>query len=199
MVTEKKILSIQADAWADSQIASKIWLCQHLELLCEGLQYTLHNHRIAVYAGWYGVLSFILLTRGNIKYVQWVRSFDVDPVCEDIADEINCHWVMKDWKFKAVTKDVNDQQWTTPSNDPTIVINTSTEHFDKQDWFFKIPKGILVALHSTDMKHEEHVNTVDSLEEFKNRYPLSKVEYFGEREFSYPDREFRRFMIIGRK
>jgi len=199
METEKKTISVQADAWSDSQVASKLWLCQHLELQCEKLEYTRHNHRIAVYAGWYGILPFMLLTRGKIKYVQWIRSIDIDPACEAIADEINCHWVMKEWKFKAVTKDVNEQRWNMPYNDPSIVTNTSTEHFDKQDWFFKIPPGVLVALQSTNMEHEEHMNTVDSLEEFKLRYPLSKIEYSGVREFSYPDKTFSRFMIIGRK
>ena len=199
MVTEKKTFAVQADAWSDSQVASKLWLCQHLELLLEGIPYFKHDHRVAVYAGWYGILPFMLLTRDNIRYVKWIRSIDIDPVCESVADEINCHWVMEDWKFKAVTRDVNEQKWTMPYNDPTIVINTSTEHFDKQDWFFKIPEGVLVALQSTDMEHEEHVNTVDSIQEFENRYPLSKVEYSGEKKFSYPDREFRRFMVIGRK
>lgn len=194
-----KMISTNINAWSDSQIASKLWLCQNLELLCESVPYSKHNHRIAVYAGWYGILPFMLLTRDNIEYVQWIRSIDIDPVCEPIADEINCHWVMEEWKFKATTKDVNEQRWTMPYSDPTIVINTSTEHFDKQDWFFKIPKGVIVAVQSTNMEDQDHINTVNSLEELKNRYPMSKVDYSGVKQFSYPNKNFQRFMIIGQK
>lgn len=194
--SDKPTMVMVVDAWANSQVGSKLWLCKEIEKIFEGDK---REKRIAVYAGWYGILPFIMFTRNNVENIRWIRSFDIDPSCEAIADKINCYWVMQNWKFKAITRDVNEQRWTMPYNDSSLVINTSTEHFDDQAWFFKIPKGVYVAVQSTDMPHEEHINNVYSIEELKNRYPLGDVLYTGEKEFECNGEPFKRFMVIGIK
>jgi hypothetical protein len=88
------------DAFSNGQIDSKLWLCRKLEALGWSSDYT------HIYAGWYGVLAFLLLSREKFK-VGRIESFDMDPTAEAVADMINENWVIKEWKFKAFTLDCN--------------------------------------------------------------------------------------------
>ena len=81
------MMQVESDAWSHGQIESKLWLCQEFE----------HHHayylpkNIAIYGGWYGLTAFLLLTRQHIQ-IQKIRSYDIDPACEPIADKINNAW-----------------------------------------------------------------------------------------------------------
>lgn len=175
------------DAFSNGQIDSKLWLCEELENLFDRID------GIYIYGGWYGVLAFLLRTRNNIK-IKTIRSFDIDPECEPIADAINENWVIKSWQFKALTKDCNK---ILPYAD--LIINTSTEHFESDEWFHRIPEGVTVAFQGNNMPHDDHHNTSASLEDFCNQFPLSKEFYRGQKDFVYPDWKFSRYMIIGQK
>jgi hypothetical protein len=110
---------------------------------------------------------------------------------------INENWVWQDWKFKAFTQDCNTLK---PSRDEVdLIINTSTEHFDKLDWFNNLPDGVYVALQGADMKHDDHFHTFSSLEDFENTFKINDIYFSGEKEFVYPNWSFRRFMLIGIK
>lgn len=190
-------ISIDIDSFSSGQIDSKIWLCENLEKL-SSLYRT--KPTIWVYGGWYGILSFLLLSRNNFQLKQ-IRSFDIDPNCETVADTINGTWVWKQWTFKAFTEDCNriihnNMQYGEP---PDIVINTSSEHFQTMDWFYNIPIGKLVIIQSNNMPHDDHYSCVTSLNEMTEKYPLSSVLYKGQLDFTYPDWSFSRFMIIGRR
>ena len=179
---------INKDAFSSGQVGSKIWLCEELERL--GWRSNLTH----IYGGWYGVLGFLLLSRGNFN-VNRIESYDIDPTCEPIADMINEYWVWQNWKFKAHTADCN----LVKSNLADLVINTSTEHFDSLLWFNYIPPGTRVILQGNNMPHDDHVIHSSNLDEFKKHYPLSEVIYEGSKEFVYPDWQFTRYMIIGIK
>jgi hypothetical protein len=107
---------------------------------------------------------------------------------------INEYWVWQEWKFKAITGDAGI---VIPTGD--LVINTSTEHFDTMDWWNNIPKGTVVVLQGNDMPHEDHHVHSSCLQDFLATYPVSELEYSGEKEFVYPDWRFKRFMLIGTK
>ena len=177
---------INKDSFSSGQIGSKIWLCEELERLGWSSNLTY------VYAGWYGITSFLLLSRGKFQ-VDQIQSFDIDPSCESIADMINENWVWQDWKFKAYTLDCNGPV----RGGPDLIINTSTEHFDSLDWFDNIPKGTRVILQGNNMLHDDHHVHSTSLEEFKKLYPLTEYAYEGSKEFVYPNWRFTRFMTIG--
>lgn len=183
-----QILNVDRDAFSSGQVGSKIWLCEELERLgwCSSLTY--------IYGGWYGVTAFLLLSRGKF-IVDKIRSLDMDPRCESVADMINENWVWQDWKFKAFTQDCNNYE----GQYGDLVINTSTEHFDSMDWFDRIPKGTRVVLQGNNMPHEDHHVHSGCLQDFIDQYPMSKLDYSGEREFVYPTWSFTRFMIIGKK
>jgi hypothetical protein len=182
------ILRVHKDSFSSGQVGSKIWLCEELEKLnwTSDLTY--------IYGGWYAITAFLLLSRGKFQ-VNKIRSLDIDPDCEEVADRINENWVWQDWKFKAFTQDCNKFE----GQYGDLIINTSTEHFDTKDWFESIPIGTRVVLQGNDMPHDDHVIHSNNLDDFKTHYPLSEVVYEGEKSFVYPNWSFKRFMIIGVK
>jgi hypothetical protein len=182
-------MNVDKDAFSSGQIGSKIWLCEELEKLnwTSNLTY--------IYGGWHGLTGFLLLSRGKFQ-VDKIRSLDIDPSCEAIADMINENWVYQDWQFKSHTADCSILKPTL--GNPDLIINTSTEHFDTLEWWNNIPKGTYVALQGNNMPHDDHVIHSTSLDDFCNLYPLDSVLYKGELEFSYPDWSFTRFMLIGK-
>jgi hypothetical protein len=183
-----KLHKLDQDAFSSGQIGSKIWLCEELEKL------KWRSNLTHIYAGWYGITAFLLLSRGKFN-VGKIESYDFDPKCEFVADMINENWVWQDWRFKAYTRDCN----TLNSSNADLIINTSTEHFDSLLWWNYIPAGTRVILQGNNMPHEDHCIHSETLADFCNIYPLSKVAYAGEKEFVYPNWSFTRFMLIGTK
>jgi hypothetical protein len=179
---------IDKDAFSSGQIGSKIWLCEELEKL------RWQSNMTYIYGGWYGITAFLLLSRGKFQ-VEKIRSLDLDPACESIADMINENWVWQDWKFKAFTQDCNNYQ----GQYGDLIINTSTEHFESTEWFDSIPKGTRVILQGNNMPHNDHVVHSDTLDDFVNQYTLSNIVYKGQKEFIYPSWKFTRYMVIGIK
>jgi len=181
-------LTIDQDAFSSGQIGSKIWLCEELERLYDRID------EIWIYGGWYGLTAFLLRSRNNIN-VKKIRSIDVDPNCEVVADMVNEYWKWQDWQFKSVTMDCN----TVVPTRVDLIINTSTEHFESLEWFNQIPKGTAVALQGADMPHLDHVFDFQNLTQFEQTYPLNTVAFSGVKNFNYPEWSFNRFMLIGIK
>lgn len=184
------MFEIDLDSFSSGQIGSKLWLCQEAEKLFETV------NQIWIYGGWYGLTAFLLKSRGFLT-VDQIKSFDIDPSCESVADKINENWVWQNWQFKAFTLDCNTL--SPNSNDVDLVINTSTEHFDSLTWWNNIPVGMTVILQGADMDHEDHVFKFSNLDEFAKTFQLSNTYYIGEKEFVYPRWSFKRFMLIGQK
>ena len=179
---------INRDAFSNGQIDSKLWLCRELERL------NWSSNLTHIYAGWYGITAFLLLSRENFK-VDRIESYDIDPSCQPLADMINENWVFKEWQFKAFTYDCN----LPFDRNPDLIINTSTEHFNNLDWFDNIPVGTRVILQGNNMPHDTHIVHSKNLEDFKNHYKISEIDYEGSLDFNYPSWNFTRFMIIGKK
>ena len=176
------------DAFSHSHITSKLWLCKELETHVPSSVLT------RIYGGWCGLTAFLLLSRGKFL-VDRIESFDVDPECEKYANMINEKWVHEEWKFIAKTGNCN----TVNPDGADLIINTSSEHFASLDWWYRIPSGTRVAIQSNNMQHDDHFNTVDSIEEMCNMYQFSQVLYSGTTEFNYQSWGFSRYMIIGIK
>jgi hypothetical protein len=182
---------VNRDAFSSGQISSKIWLCEELERMA----FT-SPQKIWVFGGWYGIASFLLLSRGNLS-IDSIRSFDIDSTCESIADMVCENWVWKNWTFKAFTADCNNMQYE--NERPDIVINCSTEHFTSDSWWKLIPADTIVVLQSNNMPLDDHVSCCDTLDDMVEKFPVREIFYKGALEFKYPDWGFTRFMIIGRK
>ncbi len=185
-----KTFAVNKDAFSSGQVGSKIWLCEELERLFNSVD------KIWIYGGWYGVTAFLLNSRGNMRIGE-IRSYDIDPDCEAVADMINENWVIDNWRFKADTQDCDVLDLD--KHGPDLIINTSTEHFESIDWWDNIPKGTVVALQGNNMIHEDHHTHSTCLQEFTAQFPVTETLYAGQKEFVYPTWRFTRYMLIGIK
>lgn len=150
------------EAFWSGQLSSKAWLVDELNKVVTT------QSNIYIFGGWIGVLANLLL-QGATFPIGKVRSIDVDPWCESVADTVNKPYEMDDWKFKAVTADMASYVY---QNDlpPSIVINTSTEHVTQDTycaWFNRIPSGTLVVAQGNNYYNcEGHIRCTSSLQQF---------------------------------
>lgn len=194
------------DAFSNGQIKSKLWLIDELENFVDFNSTS--EKLIYVCAGWYGILPALLFDRwNNLK----IRSFDIDSECTRISEEMNRSYVKNGWKFKSTTYDIVDMTYpfvyktlkyngekVELNEDPDIIINTSCEHIEYfETWFKNLPKNKVIALQSNNFVHNEHINMVNSLEEFKSQTNFSEILYSGELNISEVD--YTRYMLIGIK
>jgi hypothetical protein len=189
-----QLLKIDADAFSAGQIESKIWAAEQLELVIKELN--TGPLRMYVLGGWSSLLHFILSVRKNID-IDYCRSVDLDPIVSYNANKINNAWEIKDWKFRAYPFDANNVNYT--QEKINCVINTSTEHFNNNNWFKNIDKGTLVLLQSNDLLIDEHVSRPDSLDDFIKTYPLTSLKFSGTMNFQFKNMSYNRHMIIGVK
>lgn len=188
-------MHLDQDAFASGQILSKLWLAETLEAVVKYQDIT-DPLRILILGGWYGQLHLIFRIRKNLK-IDHTTSIDLDPEVQKTAELINETWVWQSHKFSAKTADANEFSYSL--EDFNLVINTSVEHIESDQWFKNIPDGCLVILQSNDMQHDDHHNNHQSLQDFVNEYKMSEYYYDGVKAFSYPGQIFKRYMIIGRK
>ena len=192
------------DALAHGQLQSKAWAATELANITSelGMAY--------IVAGWLGTLMPFLMAEPRLT-IRKIRSFDIDPRCEPVADQLNIEYVIDDWRYKAITKDMfeidyQEHHYTIPGENgsammvesPDIIINTSCDHIgDFRRWWRLIPSGKLVVLQNNNFRDggADHINTVDSLEQLLAQAPMAAVAYSGCREFA----QYRRFMVIGTK
>ena len=188
------------DAFTQGQLRSKLWLLKHLRGMDLGT--------VFICAGWYGTLARTMFENEHVHFDK-IRSFDIDPKCAEVADTINRSWVKDAWQYKSSTLDIHDLNYTDSkykvkkangtyevlTDSPNTIINTSCEHIENfDDWFNLIPADKLVALQSNDyFEIQDHVNCVNSLDEFKQQAPLSNIIYEGKLELE----KYTRYMIIG--
>jgi hypothetical protein len=185
-------ISMDPTAFMSGQIHSKLWLCRELEQVA--VEKFDRPVRIWLLAGWYGMVNFLLQTREKLP-IEHCTSFDIDPGAEALATSYNeaFQWTES---FQAITQDINTLSW---DDRPDIVVNTSTEHIDSNEWFHRIPSGVMCAFQSNDMIHDDHSSLCGSEDDLVARFPLSETLYRGTLGFKYPDFSFRRFLHIGIK
>jgi hypothetical protein len=171
------------DAFWSGQIQSKEWLIRELR------KHVKKVVSIDVYGGWVGVLASMLF-QSDI-YCGKIRSIDIDPECESVANMMNKAEEMVG-KFRAVTADM-----CTIRSDADVVINTSCEHItqDQYDlWLSGMPHNSLLVLQSNNYDIPEHVRIANSLDEFKQQCHINPL-WAGELELP----KYTRYMIIGRQ
>ena len=188
------------DAYSIGQLKSKLWLIENLP---DNLGL------VFICAGWYGTLASLMFQNAREKFDK-IRSFDIEPECAKVADNLNRSYVIDGWQFKASTIDILDIEYpltyTTYRRDmtkvqiteqPNTIINTSCEHIKNFDsWYTKIPQGILCILQTNDyFEIEDHINCSKSLDNLAEATPMSNVLFEGE----LPLEKYNRFMRIGYK
>jgi hypothetical protein len=163
------------DALWLGQLSSKTWLVNNL------IDYIDNKSSVNIYifGGWIGILGNMLLQQESVS-ISKIRSIDIDPWCESIADTVNKKFEMDNWRFKAVTADMGTYQYQSDII-PNIVINTSTEHITQEiynSWYNKIPNGTLIVIQGNNFFDcNEHIRCSNNLQEFKKQNNVTN-EYF---------------------
>lgn len=191
------------EAYSYGQLESKKWLTSELEKIAGKNWGT-----VFILAGWIGSLAqFIFDT--DIEVTK-IRNFELDPASCKMSERLMNKQVLMDWKYKAVNMDIRLMSYPTQYfvkrhdgtvvelyDEPQVIINTSCEHIENlQEWWAKIPQGTRVVVQNNNAFHiPDHINCVNSLQEFKSQFPLSNIEYAGELVLS----DYTRYMMIGQK
>lgn len=185
--------SLNMDAFSDGQMASKIWLSE-----------TMYQHwgkhtwpKLIIFGSWYGLLPFVLQLRNECRFKKLILC-DVDAEALEISRKVLNHWVCKGIEIETLCVDCNAHNIDITPQD--LVINTSYEHIESLKWWHHLPKDVSFALQTTDMKHPTHIRSVKSMEDWKLQLGnVSQNIYQGELFFSYPDKKFYRWMMLGKK
>jgi len=193
------------DHFSRGQMSSKLWMIDELQKIYPDK----HLGTIAHYGGWYATIAQLIFKHFKVKQYM---NLEADFGCLEIADDFNYEQQVDNWRFKSVGLDVNNVYWqensyfkVTPINKagekttlrlyPDLIINTSCEHMS-ENWFEKIPEGIMVCLQTNDyFSNEQHHNCVHGINEAMAKYPMKELWYHGELETAM----YKRFMLIGKK
>jgi hypothetical protein len=179
------------DSLWSGQLNSKLWVVQQLEEILMG------PTNVYIFGGWTGILSNLLFQSKALN-IKKIRSIDLDPWCEKVADDVNLIHVIDSWRFKAITGDMSkyDYEW---GMFPDLVINTSTEHVSQdiyEEWYSKIPKGTTIVAQGNDFfSCDEHIRCTQSLDEFMHINLVKEEIFAGSLETDM----YTRFMCIWRK
>lgn len=168
------------DMFSSGQIASKEWAVKELDKL--GIITVQH---VLIAGCWFGTLGLML----KDKFPGITLSMlDIDPRCKFYLDKVT-HGMSNVY---TETGDMYTYRYT-----EDMVVNTACEHIkDVGGWLSKIRKGTLVLLQSNDfVSSPDHINCVNSVEEFVDQAGLDKVLYSGKLVTPM----YTRFMIIGIK
>ena len=171
------------DAFWSGQLKSKEWLITNLRKNVNTFV------SIDIHGGWVGVLASMLF-QSDI-YINNIRSIDIDPTCESIANMMNKQEEMIG-RFRAVTADMCEIR-----SDADVIINTSCEHITQDQynlWLSGMPQDSLFVLQSNNYDIPEHIRIANNLEEFKTQCDLN-VLWAGELKLPL----YTRWMIIGQK
>jgi len=123
--------------------------------------------KVLYIGSWLGFLTHVLIEKyPNIDFTE----IDMDMRCKAISDRFN--YLYKNY-LGHHTADIDSfdrhHQFDT-------IINLSCEHMTL-DWFNDIKPGTQLVMQSNNLVIDDHINNCDSLETFKNKYPLSETKY----------------------
>jgi hypothetical protein len=178
------------DAMWSGQLQSKAWLVETLT------EYVTKPSNVYIFGGWIGVLASMMFN--SLLPIIKIRSIDIDPWCEKVADTINKQYEMDGWRFKALSADMStyDYDWGISSD---IIINTSSEHVTQSvydQWFNNITPGSLVVVQGNNFfTCKEHIRCSNDLREFENMNHVYEPIFSGQ----FHTTEYTRYMSIWRK
>jgi hypothetical protein len=144
------------------------------------------NAKKVLYIGsWLGFLTHALIEKyPNIDFTE----IDMDMRCKEISGRFN--YTFKNYRGH---QSINIDEFGHEHEFDTI-INLSCEHMT-MDWFNRIKPGTQLIIQSNNLVIDDHINNCDSLETFKNKYPLSELKYSQTLELNV----YNRFTITGIK
>ena len=210
-MTSGAFLEFNVNSFNTHHIMSKAWLLSEMSKLKKAGKIDIDDKSAAILGGgsaiWADDLIQLFPTIGK------VRSFDIDPAHEQIANRLNASWWKANRKFAASTVDVNTLDWSGPTTynikdvdyqdyekqtiDFGVIINPSTQHMDST-WANNISSNKLLVVQSNDYINNEFRNSQD----LADKFTISKILYQGGMDGDKyvpenPDYKYKRFMVIG--
>ena len=176
-----KHLSIEElrDAFHTNQIESKKQASLAFDAVSD-------NAKKVLYVGsWLGFLTRVLIEKyPNINF----EEVDMDTRCKEISGRFN-------YTFKNYLghQSMNIDEFGREHEFDTI-INLSCEHMTT-DWYNRVKPGTRLVIQSNNLVIDDHINNCKSLENFKNKYPLSEIKYSNTLKLNV----FNRFTVSGIK
>ena len=185
--------SVLGTALNKKQTACKKWALEELSDAC-GPKF----REVHILAGWYGLLGAMMLHQLDFT-IDKLTVIDRDPACEEVALSLNATHVERG-RFSYRIHDIYELDYANLPDgldQPDLIVNTSCEHLDNfGEWYEKMPEDVLFLLQSNNYRIiPEHVNCVDTLEDFKAQTPMSDRLFAG--SLTLP--KYTRFMVIGYK
>ena len=200
------------DALSRSQIKSKIWLVEELEIVRQKLPEPVYKH-VAIFAGWYGQLKSIYDKKLTYRKI---RNVEIDRNACEASDYIFNLPELENYKVKSINANINDltlhkngYEWDVENFRegtkysekflPDLIINTSAEHMT-EEWYNQIrfknmDSNPIVAIQSNNLFDiSDHINCVHSVDHMKKKFPMREVLYEGELQL----KGYKRVMLIGR-
>lgn len=192
------MLNVPSDSFSHSQVKSKVWLTENLNKWLA--KHMVHRPPLDIlnwYACWIGLGPLFYLTHSQVSFRE-LNCVDIDATAIETAQKILNFIYCEKPDFNLIAADINDIK--TKSGSDQLFINTSCEHIKGRQWIKNIPQNSLILMQSTNMPHEEHINTSSSLQNFidSNSNDISVLES-AQLDFDYPNMKFSRFMIFGFK
>jgi len=206
------------DAFSRGQVKSKIWMTQELAKIQKEFK------MIHVHAGWFGQSRLYFDNVGinydkiriletdpiaaevsdyifNLDLIENYRVKSAEarlPLRQDDDETKDMKWVSRtgiEYTVKNYKKETEYVEKTMPD----LVINTSAEHMSSV-WYHKMinrpmetdPLFIIQTNNLFDIP--EHQLCVHSIDEMLKKFPMTRLEYTGEKELY----GYKRFMLIGR-
>ena len=167
------------DAFHTNQIQSK----KQASLAFDSIS---SNANKVLYIGsWLGFLTRALVEKyPSINFYE----VDMDTRCKEVSGRFN-------YTFKNYLghESINIDDFEAINEFDTI-INLSCEHMTT-DWYKRIKPGTQLVIQSNNLVIEDHINNCKSLDDFKSKYPLSKISYENTLELNV----FNRFALSGVK
>ena len=172
---------------------SKLWMCSVLKRLMRKENINQFN-KVYSLGSWYGNMALFML----IKQVPFHTMVDVDldPKHLAVAEKLMPR-LHKQGRLISIAGDCNRLNYDI--QEPSLVINNSTNNMRNAGWLDRIPSGTWVALQGRSHEPQNRFNVVHSLEEFDAEYPLADNMFTGQVSLKDPDDKYTRWMKIGIK
>jgi hypothetical protein len=187
-------MNFDYNAFSHGQIQSKIWLCENLE------PHLPSPAQVLIIGSWYNLLGFMMLSRQQEKY-NLILGVDPDSEAVEIANKINNGYMIgADNKLRNTCREIESFNHNELGYH-NVLINTSCEHMDNK-WYNNVNPYQLVCLQTSNMVTDDptwnitHPNP--TMDDFKQKYPMSQILFQGEKEFDYGHLRYSRYMLIGK-
>jgi len=183
-------------AFSHGQIQSKLWLCETLE------PYINKPVNVIILGSWYNILGFLMMVRNRHLYKK-IEGADINSDSIQISNKICDAFVIIDSVIINNNCSVDEVDFSAYD----IIISTSTEDIQTNDWYDKIPDNKIICLQSVNLdstitnkyNNWEIVNPNINIETFRKKFPMNQILFQGSKEFDYGELKYTRYMIIGRK